>query len=95
MNNQVLPHTSRSHTSDEEAREHSPNLCSLVSPRNMSLSPILTSYLCVTSSRTNRNLYGDTIRSIIGSDTPRSDPHRKRVTGGIFMISSTNDMLKA
>lgn len=52
----------------------------------------LTSSLLVTNSFTKSSLYGETSDSMGGTETARDDAHRKRVTGGIFMISSTKDM---
>lgn len=52
----------------------------------------LTSNRWVTNSRTNKSLYGETSCTIIGNDTDTSDPHRKRVTGGILRSSSISDM---
>ena len=53
---------------------------------------ILASNFWVTSCLTKTTLYGESSPSMTGRVTPRDDPHRERVTGGILRISSMKDM---
>lgn len=57
------------------------------SPRN-----ILASNFCVTSGIANTTLYGDTAPKRTESVTAKEDPQRKRVTGGILLISFAKDI---
>jgi hypothetical protein len=48
----------------------------------------------ITKSLTNRTLYGESIFAMTGTVTAAVAAQRKRVTGGIFRISSIKDISK-
>ena len=79
-------------TAEEEAGVYPPYLANIEicqSTRNQ-WKVLHASSFCVTSCRSNMNLYPDTARINTGTVTPRDEAHRSRVMSGIFRISAIN-----